>query len=124
MNENDVNISSEKESKTFIRKRYPWVAAGISITIPGLGHFYNGDILKGICLQLIYLAIGVMGGFAYLEYIKHNSQNMSVKSIGNILIILTLTYLINIYCAIRQILTVISDQIPAGRDKVSAAYFL
>src|SRR5262245_13941332 len=51
-----------------IHPRLPFVAALLSLALPGLGQFYNGDMNKGIWLFLGFVLIGISGAASAALY--------------------------------------------------------
>jgi len=45
-----------------IHPRNPWIAALLSLALPGLGQLYNGDLNKGLWLFLTFVLIGCFPG--------------------------------------------------------------
>ena len=45
-----------------IHPRNPWIAALLSLALPGLGQFYNGDLNKALWLFLGFVLIGCFPG--------------------------------------------------------------
>ena len=45
-----------------IHPRNPWIAAFLSLALPGLGQLYNGDLNKGLWLFLGYVLMGCFPG--------------------------------------------------------------
>jgi signal peptidase I len=45
-----------------IHPRNPWIAALLSLALPGLGQFYNGELNKALWLFLGFLLIGTFPG--------------------------------------------------------------
>src|SRR6266567_275132 len=45
-----------------IHPRNPWIAALLSLALPGLGQFYNGDLNRALWLFLGFVLIGCFPG--------------------------------------------------------------
>ncbi len=58
-------MTEETTSKN--TKRHYWLAVGLSILMPGVGHVYCGKLLRGLIFGLIY-AIGIPIAFGLLAY--------------------------------------------------------
>ena len=43
------------------RERTPWLAAVLGLVMPGMGQIYNGEVLKGLSLFVIFMVILVTG---------------------------------------------------------------
>ncbi len=50
--------------------RNPWIAAGLSLLIPGLGQIYNGRIIIGI-IWLLVTGVSWVGSIGFLGWIVH-----------------------------------------------------
>jgi len=47
-----------------VAPKNPWIAAGLSLVWPGLGHFYAGKVVPGVAFGLVCLfSFGIMGRF-------------------------------------------------------------
>ncbi len=65
-------VAKSSIASTTVEEKNPWIATGLSVVVPGLGQFYNGQYLKGS----IQLGM-VLGGYilffdAVEDNIKHS----------------------------------------------------
>lgn len=63
-------MTEETTSKS--TKRHAWLAVGLSILMPGVGHVYSGKMLRGLVFGLIY-AMGIPVALGLLAYVSPTS---------------------------------------------------
>ena len=63
----DVTPSTSSESPLLSRPRLPWVAALLSLLMPGVGHAYSGNLRRGLAFAVLYgvATPAVLGLLAY-----------------------------------------------------------
>ena len=56
---------------TMVGDRKPWLAAFLSVIIPGIGQFYNRQAMKGLGIIVLAIGAGVLEGLSPLFFIAY-----------------------------------------------------
>ena len=59
----------EREANKFVMNKDPFIAAILSFVFPGLGQVYNGDLKKGLAVQIGFIISLLFGGIFPLFFL-------------------------------------------------------
>ncbi|NOX35534.1 MAG: signal peptidase I [Deltaproteobacteria bacterium] len=86
----------EQERKNMGRNS--WIAVFMSLTMPGLGQIYNGDLIKGICF-FVFSILTPLAGFRLSVYLP---ERFLLAGIFSSLVILLTIYAVSVIDAYKK----------------------
>jgi signal peptidase I len=99
-------------SPTSTTRRYPWLAAFLSLLMPGLGQLYCGAFVRGLCFTVLSAGTAMLGIVALVPRLQ-----LSGSVLAAIEGVSLVTYAISIFDAFRLARRIRVDYIPKDYNR-------